>query len=365
MSEIDFHPTPGPVLRRAAALRDRFREWAPTTYGSGDYPEREMQALREGGFFTVTLPGEPLAQAGKHTPALLRLLTAVGEGNLAAGRIYEGHINALHLVMLYGTEEQVRRWSADARAGHLFGVWNTEMSDGVHFDPEDNGVRVKGSKSFCSGSLRVTRPLITGQLAGEDGGWQMAIVPLDRYQPAVDVSFWSPLGMQNTVSHKIDFTGIGLDANDLLGRPGDYNRQPWISGGAVRFAAVQLGGLAALLHAVGEFLRQSGRTADAHQRRRVAQMHIDLESGKLWLDRAGAEIDYGSQIVHYANMARTSVGDYCERGIHRAQQCVGARGLLHPNPVARLCTDLSMYLRQPAPDAALDAVGQHYLDDES
>ncbi|NJB86393.1 alkylation response protein AidB-like acyl-CoA dehydrogenase [Lewinella marina] len=345
-------------------LRQRFAAWAPSTFADGGFPTREMDALRTEGLLGVTLPGAPLDQRHGHTPAQLRLLKEVGQANLSVGRIYEGHVNALQLIGIYGTETQRTRWFADARAGHLFGVWNTQMADGISFHPDPDGrVKVTGSKSFCSGSVRVTRPLITGNL---QGGWQMAVVPLDDHPVRVDESFWNPAGMRNSVSYKIDFTGITLEAADLLGGPNDYNRQPYFSGGAIRFAAVQLGGGAALLEATRDYLREVGRTEDPYQRTRVGQMAIYLESGHLWLERAGQLADQGgdpAHIVHYANMTRTAIAGYCEACLELAQRCVGARGLLHPHPLARLQADLTMYLRQPAPDAVLEAVGQYHLND--
>jgi alkylation response protein AidB-like acyl-CoA dehydrogenase len=65
--------------------------------------------------------GEPAAAL-----ALLQVLYHVGRGNLAVGRLFEGHVNALLLVQRFGTPAQVARYAADAQAGHLFGVWNTE-----------------------------------------------------------------------------------------------------------------------------------------------------------------------------------------------------------------------------------------------
>lgn len=360
--------TPFPPLDadRLRELRDRFQQWAPATYADGGYPEREMQALRRAGLLAVTLPGEPLDQQRGHTAELLQLLKTVGQGNLSVGRIYEGHINALHLIAVYGTEHQRKRWYADARAGHLFGVWNTQMADGVQLHPDTDGsIRVTGSKSFCSGADHVTRPIITGVLQPRSG-WQMAVVPLDEQPVAVDPSFWDPAGMRNSVSYKIDFTGTLLTTEDLLGAPEDYNRQPYLSGGAIRFAAVQLGGAQAILDATRSYLREVGRTADPYQRTRVGQMAILLESGDLWLARAGQLTDQGGSpeaVVHYANMARTAIAGYCETCLELAQRCVGARGLLHPHPLARLQADLTMYLRQPAPDAVLEAVGQYHLDD--
>lgn len=349
-------PPPDPLH----ALRDRLQAWAPTTFASGDFPHREFTALRDGGWLTVTLPGESLDARRGGARGVLQLLRTLGQSNLSVGRIYEGHVNALQLIDTFAAPDRRDRWFAEARAGHLFGVWNTQMDDGVHLETIPSGrVRMRGSKSFCSGSVHVTRPLVTGDLAG---GWQLAVVPLDDYAPPVDTAFWTPLGMQNSVSHKIDFTGIELSDDDLLGSPGDYNRQPWLSGGAVRFAAVQLGGAAALLAATRDYLRALGRTTDPHQRSRVGQMAILVESGDGWLDRAARAIDRDEAVVHVANMTRTAIAGYCEECLDLAQHCVGARGLMHPHPVARLLTDLSMYLRQPAPDAALEAVGQYILD---
>jgi hypothetical protein len=40
------------------------------------------------------------------------------------------------------------------------------------------------------------------------------------------------------------------------------------------------------------------------------------------------------------------------------------RGLLRPHPVERLGRDLRLYLRQPAPDAALATAGAYVLETE-
>ncbi|RZM22069.1 MAG: glycosyltransferase, partial [Pedobacter sp.] len=87
---------------------------------------QEIEWLREAGALTITLPGAPLDFNKGNTPELLQLLKDVGKANLSIGRIYEGHINALHLVHLYATDTQREQWYKDAEAGMLFGVWNTQ-----------------------------------------------------------------------------------------------------------------------------------------------------------------------------------------------------------------------------------------------
>ena len=358
-------------LHEAEALSARITEYGAETHRTQDYPYNEMEELRRAGYFAVTLPGRELAVGQPVTHRLLQLLKLVGRGSLAAGRIYEGHINALQLIHLYGTREQKDRYYQDALDGHLFGVWNTEMRDGIHLYEDDGGqVTVQGSKSFCSGSTHVTRPIITGVLHRPDGteaGWQMVVLPLDEHDVPVDESFWTPMGMQSSVSHKLDFSGIELDPTDLLGRPNDYETQPHFSGGAIRFAAVHLGAAEALLDATAAYLRGAGREENCYQKTRVGQMAIQVETGNLWLDRAGRINDTAKDsdtIIAYANMTRTVIAELCTDVLQLAERSVGARGLMHPGLMARLHTDLTMYLRQPAPDATLELVGQHHLKDD-
>ena len=330
------------------------------------FPFLEFEALRKAGLLTATLPKQGLDFRQKHTAELLLLLKLIGKGNLSVGRIYEGHINALHLIHLFGTSAQQTRWYNDAyHAQRLFGVWNTQAQDGITIRAQGDGRYVlKGAKTFCSGAQWVTRPIITGQRISETGenlGWQMGVVPMEQHDLPVDDAFWKPLGMRASVSHKIDFTDVVLEEDDLLGEPDDYHQQPYFSGGAVRFAAVQLGGAEAIYDATRDYLQDLQRTEDPYQRMRLGEMAILIETGNLWIQNAGklAEHQANEQIIQYANMTRTAIEKIGLDVMQRSERCVGARGLLYPQPFARLHADLTTYLRQPAPDIALAQVGTY------
>ena len=89
----------------------------------------------------------------------------------------------------------------------------------------------------------------------------MCLVPMDRVDVAIDRSWWQPLGMRATASYRVDFTGVELGAEAMIGAPGDYYRQPWFGGGAIRFAAVQLGGADALFAAMRDYLHDRSAPA--------------------------------------------------------------------------------------------------------
>jgi alkylation response protein AidB-like acyl-CoA dehydrogenase len=341
----------------------------------GAFPVQEFVKLRQAGLMEITLPDQPLASGKNNTSKLLQLLKAVGKASLPVGRVYEGHINALLLIELYGTIMQQQQWFTDATDQHLFGVWNTQAQDGVKLHDLGNGrYRLEGCKTFCSGAGHVTRPLITADwVSPQRKGWQMCVLPTERLKTAaIDADFWKPLGMRASASFKVDFTGIELTDNELLGPPDAYYRQPYFSGGAIRFAAVQLGGAEAVLEATHQMLREINRTDDAFQRARVAEMTHLIETGNLWLKQAGRKNDkwlqqpeHTEKLLAYANMTRTVIEDICLRCMQLAERSVGSRGLIRPQALERIHRDLTTYLRQPAPDATLVAIGEYVLNQES
>ncbi|MBW4521918.1 MAG: acyl-CoA/acyl-ACP dehydrogenase [Scytolyngbya sp. HA4215-MV1] len=346
----------------------------------GAFPTEEFEQICQAGLLAAPLfrelGGLGLGIEATMTAPLLSLLKQIGWGNLAVGRIYEGHVNALQLIQTLGTPAQIERYARDARDRHkIFGVWNAEASDGVKLIPLDNGCyRLEGAKTFASGCGEVDRPFVNGALP--DGQWQMCIVPMDEVSTRVDMDWWQPAGMRATASYKVDFTGVEVDASTLIGQPGDYYRQPWLTAGVIRFAAVQLGGAEALFDATRAYLREIGYTNHPYQEERLSKMAIALESGNLWLRGAADQISayapvfggyptipqpQSQQLVSYTNMTRTAIEQICMEVMQLCERCVGTRGLLPPYPMERIIRDLTLYLRQPAFDVALSSVGQFVL----
>lgn len=396
-------PTLASVVAAAAQLAPRLLAQAAATDTIGGFPAQEMTWLREAGLLTAALPpslggvglGEPAAAL-----ALLQALYHIGRGNLAVGRLWEGHVNALLLIRCFGTPAQLARAAADARAGHVFGVWNTENpAGGVHLEPlpaTPGRYRLRGAKTFASGAGHITRPVLTGMLTAPPApavrrdqgpsvlpapaptppsptGWQLVLLRADEQPPVLDRSFWRPLGMRATASFRADFTGLEIGADDLVGQPNDYYRAPWFGGGAARFAAVQLGGAAAVLDETRRFLRRLGRTDDPYQRQRLGEMLLLHETGQRWLRGAAEHAALPSTpaevlpparldaLAAYVNALRTTTEDICLQTLRLAERSVGARGLLQPEPFERLHRDLTHYLRQPAPDAAQADIGRFAL----
>ncbi|BAU11062.1 hypothetical protein LEP3755_15550 [Leptolyngbya sp. NIES-3755] len=368
------------ILSEAAQISEFAAYNASRIDHPGAFPIEEFKQLAAAGLLAAPLDralgGLGFGIDASSIHELLTLLKLIGRGNLAVGRIYEGHVNALQLIQTFGTAEQIQQYAEDARDRHkVFGVWNAEDVDRLHIIPLDNGnYRLEGCKTFATGSGYVDRPFANGTLP--DGRWQMCIVPMDEVATIADPSWWQPSGMRSTASYKVDFTGVELPKSALIGEPNDYYRQPWLTAGVVRFAAVQLGGAEALFDEARRFLHSLGRTQDPYQEERFGKMAIALESGNLWLkgaadliikyapEFAGSLNDAhpeSTKLVAYTNMVRTAIEQICLDVMQLVQRSVGTRGLLPPVEIDRINRDLTLYLRQPAFDAAIANIGQYTL----
>jgi alkylation response protein AidB-like acyl-CoA dehydrogenase len=293
---------------------------------------------------------DALRQAGNHEPS--------------AGRIFEGHVNAAQLVARCGTDEQRERLERDLAGGHVFGVWNTQDTDGVRLEDAGDVFVLRGAKTWASGAGTITRALITA--LPPNGLLQMCLVPMDRVPATIDRSAWQPMGMERSDSFRVVFDGVKLSSDDLIGKPQDYEAQPWFSGGALRFLAVHTGILERLEAEATTYLVERNRHSDSLQQMRAAQVRVANRTSRQWLD-AGVESwmrfdaepsqTNANDVLEVVDMARVAIERAALEVSELIMRSVGARGLLEPIPLGRLIRDLQMYLRQPAPDAALLRVG--------
>jgi len=350
-----------PLARRPAAPGDGLCDGAEDAQGG--FPTRAMARLRRIGLLAAPLP-EALGGRGLCEPdrvdALRALLTEVGRDDLAVGRLYEGHVNALALVLRYAEPAVAGRLARDAAQGHLFGVWNTEPAEGGLVLDGAGGLH--GAKSYASGAGFVTRPLVTARLA--DGRRLMLVMRLEPGARA-DLSAWRAHGMRASATGTVDFSGLGLRDGEVIGAPDDYGRQPFFFAGAWRFLAVQLGGIEAVIETHRAHLSATDRAEDPHQQARFGQAMVAAETSRLLVARAAriaaAEAGSPERVIAYVNLARTAVEQAGLDVIALAQRSIGLAGFLESHPLERRMRDLATYLRQPAPDFALTGMAAHAL----
>ncbi len=343
-----------PDLQRHAVLLDE----------SGHYPETDMAVLRRLGVLGAPVPvglgGFGMGTEPEGALGLMEALRLIGCGNLSLGRLYEAHVNVLHLVARYGSVTQRHNVASDALRGHLHGLWVTDVPD----NPLrlDAGLVVHGAKSPCSGAGHATRALVTAQMpSGETCMLLLALAPGER----ADLSGWDAHGMRATASGRMVFDGLRVTSEALLGQPGDYLRQPDFAAGAWRASAVALGGLEALVADMRHRLVARGRDGDPHQRARVGEALIAQETARLWVHRAALVAEAGTgdpgDIANTVNLARIAVEMACLDAIRIVQRSLGLAAFARGTFIELLFRNLGVYLRQPAPDETLTEAAAHFM----
>lgn len=286
---------------------------------------------------------------------LLRLLYRVARADLPLARLFEGHVDALQIVARYATADIAASAFRIAAGGGAFGVWNAALP-GAPLRIEDT--HLSGGKSYASGA-----GILTHVLAGADTpqGNRLVLIDLERSVPHIDRDWWRVVGMRRSQTHVVRWDRADPGSFDLIGEPGDYAREPFFSGGALRFVACHAGGVAAVFDHVRDHLTATARAADPHQAGRLAELYILAQSAGHWV-RLAAEAWGRPDHVDRVAAARVAVGGLAEQALSIAQQAVGLSGMFEAHPLSAALTDLMVYLRQPAPDAQRMRVGKAVAD---
>lgn len=286
----------------------------------------------------------------------VQLLRRLGRANLSVGRLAEGHMNAITLLRLYATPAQCQRHLAAAAGGRIFGVWGAEDAVPLTIaDGHGGAARLAGGKRFCSGLGIVGTAVLT---AGTDQGPQLVLADVTETSRH-DHAIWTPAGMRATVSGACDLHGMRAE---LLGRPGDYQKEPHFEGGVWRYAALQVGALEAL----ADHLRAAFADVDPgpHNRHRLARLALAARAARLLVEDAALQTVAGGDpwgAAALSLLAREGVERACVEAIATVDRALGTRTFFAGHPVERIRRDLGFFLRQADLDGKLERAARWLL----
>lgn len=359
VSAVDQASLPG-------SLRARWNELAAAAAADDeheDFPAAAMALLGSVGCLKAVLPvsqgGVGLGWKAGSWPLLYDTLRAIGGVHLSAARLFEGHVNAFQLLWTFGTAGQRRELCAYVADGGLLAVWNAPSPAGgmALLDAGQGTFRLRGLKAYASGAGHISRPLIT---ARHEVLGLLMIWPDMAHTPGPPEE-WRMQGMRASVSRSIRYDGL-VRKQHVFGSHDDYHRQPSFSGGAWRFLAAQLGAGEMLCELMRCSLRERGRSCDPHQRARLADCVMALETAGMWVAAAARTVDAAAddpaRAIACTGMARLVVERCLLDVMESVQRSVGLAAFSRLSPIDRITRDLATYLRQPAPDALRDGIGE-------
>ncbi|MFW8637561.1 acyl-CoA dehydrogenase [Cribrihabitans pelagius] len=312
---------------------------------------RSIALLREAGLLTDDGTADPARTA--------RALMRIGAANLSVGRLWEGHVNALHLIRLYGDPDQRSAVHGEIANGAFLGVWGADGADPVTVGP--TGSKLSGRKRFASGLGTVSHAVVTVNSGPEVRLALIGVGDLDRADPFD----WDMQGMKATASGSYDFTGLAVDSIGWIGAPGDYLKEPHFAGGVWRIAALQTGGAVGLVDAASAQLRSLGRMQAEAQKSRLMTALAKLWAGMAMTERAAQAAARGDldaeRVVCTSTSARLFTEEAALDAIRAVEQSLGLGHFAEGCETGRMARDLSVYLRQAARDAFLQRAAEHAL----
>lgn len=325
--------------------------------------------LRAHGLLQACVPvaegGLGLAHEPADTGLLVHLLVEIGKANLSAGRLLEGHVNALKLAALHGRGRTRETLLEMARGGALFGVWGADGPDPVRLiDDDPRLVSLSGQKLFASGADTLDLAIVTARNAA--GATLLVAVPTSTLGGRLYPEEWSVSGMKATASGRCDLEGYASARAMVLGRPDDFFVEPWFHGGVWRYAAVQLGGMYALAAAASRQLRTQGRATAPLQAQRLRRILAACQTGHLWVSAAAAATESPAAppaTAQMAVLARLKVAEEAVAVLNLVDEALGASSFGLAHPAERVRRDLQLYLRQADPDGMGQSVMEQILED--
>ncbi len=315
-------------------------------------PAIELDLLRQAGLIRAPLPMMNGGQGWGTSPdgalPLLGLLKALGGASLPVARIYEGHVNAVRLIVDHGSPDQRRRMAALVNEGAIAGVWGADTEMPVRLAAS----KLSGTKAFASGLGDLAFAVITAQT---DAGLQMVIADVTEQRRFDHVS-WDVTGMRGSRSGRFDCDGVSAPRNALLGPPDALFAEPQFHGGIWRIIACYAGAMETLATELHIAVQLKGVSNDPLASHRFGQAIVESRTVNALAHQAcvAAESVTGSQAaVADILFAREAVEQAAIRQFEIVERMAGTSLHQTESRMGRIIRNLRFYLRQAQLDGKL------------
>ena len=256
-------------------------------------------------------------------------------------------------ILLYGTEEQKRRWLPELASGRRLAAFGlTEPDAGsdagatrTTAELRDGSWIVNGSKLFITNAgTDITWGVTITARTGDDA---ISNVVVENGTPGYTIS--SPmkkLGWRASDTRELSFEDCAVPQENLLGERGAGFRQflEILDGGRISVAAMGVGlaqGAYDLAYAYARERVQFGKPIASFQAItfKLADMATEIEAGRGMVYKAAWLKDAGRPFAREAAMAKLYTGELSNRVANAALQIHGGFGYMDESAISRLYRD--------------------------
>jgi short/branched chain acyl-CoA dehydrogenase len=256
-------------------------------------------------------------------------------------------------ILLFGTEEQKRRWLPDLASGRRLAAFGlTEPDAGSDAGAarttaklRDGRWAIDGSKMFITNAgTDITACVTITARTGED---EISNLIVPNGTPGYGISPpLEKLGWRASDTRELSFHGCEVPEGNLLGPRGEGFRQflEILDGGRISVAAMGVGlaqGAYDLAFAYARERRQFGTPIGRFQaiQFKLADMATEIEAGRQLVYKAAWLKDAGRPFAQEAAMAKLYTGELSHRVTNHSLQIHGGYGYMDEFPISRLYRD--------------------------
>jgi short/branched chain acyl-CoA dehydrogenase len=353
---VDFDLTAEQELIRDTVrtfARERVAPVAAELDLEGRFPYELVAELAELGLMGLPIPDEH-GGAGGDTVSYAIAIEELTRVDSSVAITVAAHTSLGTMpILLYGTEEQKRRWLPDLASGRRLAAFGlTEPGAGsdagntrTTAELRDGTWVINGSKLFITNAgTDITWGVTITARTGDD---EISNIVVENGTPGYTISApMKKLGWRASDTRELSFDNASVPAENLLGERGAGFRQflEILDGGRISVAAMGVGlaqGAYDLAFAYVNEREQFGTPIAKFQavQFKLADMATEIEAGRALVYKAAWLKDAGRPFAREAAMAKLFTGELSNRVANAALQLHGGFGYMEESAVSRLYRD--------------------------
>ena len=353
---MDFDLTPEQELIRDTVrtfARERVEPAAAALDLEGRFPYELVSELADLGLMGLPIP-EQYGGAGGDTVSYAIAIEELTRVDSSVAITVAAHTSLGTMpILLYGTEEQKRRWLPDLASGKRLAAFGlTEAGAGsdagatrTTAELRDGSWTISGSKLFITNAgTDITWGVTITARTGDD---EISNIVVENGTPGYTISApMHKLGWRASDTRELSFEGCAVPEGNLLGERGAGFQQflEILDGGRISVAAMGVGlaqGAYDLAYAYAQEREQFGKPIAAFQavRFKLADMATEIEAGRALVYKAAWLKDQDRPFAREAAMAKLYTGELSNRVVNAALLIHGGYGYMEESAISRLYRD--------------------------
>ncbi len=353
---MDFDLTPEQELIRDTVrifARERVGPAAAALDLEGRFPYELVSELADLGLMGLPIP-EEYGGAGGDTASYAIAIEELTRIDSSVAITVAAHTSLGTMpILLYGTEEQKRRWLPDLASGKRLAAFGlTEAGAGsdagatrTTAELRDGSWTISGSKLFITNAgTDITWGVTITARTGDD---EISNLVVENGTPGYTISApMHKLGWRASDTRELSFEGCAVPEGNLLGKRGAGFQQflEILDGGRISVAAMGVGlaqGAYDLAYAYAREREQFGKPIAAFQavRFKLADMATEIEAGRALVYKAAWLKDQDRPFAREAAMAKLYTGELSNRVVNAALLIHGGYGYMEESAISRLYRD--------------------------